>query len=129
MEVLLLQVISITLWISLCTWVSVFTAMMLLVPYIPFMASLRENQINGIASLAAMLMVARSPASAVSTLLPQTMTFAAPYVMRNQPSVGKPKAALQAASAALVDLFILSCISEFWSPKPVEQAMASLSYS
>ncbi len=74
MEVLLLQVISITLWISLCTWVSVFTAMMLLVPYIPFMASLRENQINGIASLAAMLMVARSPASAVSILLPQTMT-------------------------------------------------------
>lgn len=42
--------------------------MMLLVPYIPFMAALREHQINGIASLAAMLMVARSPASAVSSL-------------------------------------------------------------
>lgn len=64
----LLQVISITLWISLCTWGAVFTAMMLLVPYVPFMAALREHQISGIASLAAMLMVARSPASAVCSL-------------------------------------------------------------
>ena len=62
----LLQVIAITLWITVSTWLFVFCAMMLLVPYIPFLATINQQHVGSIVSLAAMLMVARSPASAVT---------------------------------------------------------------
>ena len=65
------QVVAITLGVSICTWVFVFTAMMLLAAYIPFFATIMERQVASISSLAAMLMVARSPASAVSSLQPK----------------------------------------------------------
>ena len=58
--------IAITLWITVSTWLFVFCAMMLLVPYIPFLAAINQQHVGSIVSLAAMLMVARSPASAVT---------------------------------------------------------------
>jgi len=62
------QVISITLWISACTWICVFSVMMLLVPYIPFKAAINRRHVASVASLAGMLMVARSPASAIAVV-------------------------------------------------------------
>ena len=61
----ILQVVAITLSISAFTFVAVFAAMLLLAPVLPLTRNLTSRQIEGIASLAATLMIARSPASAV----------------------------------------------------------------
>ncbi|KAK9830422.1 hypothetical protein WJX72_011685 [[Myrmecia] bisecta] len=62
------QVACITLGIALFTWVYVFAAMMILAPFIPITLHLRQRQVEAIASLAATLMIARSPASAIAVL-------------------------------------------------------------
>ena len=56
----------ITLGIAACTWVLVFACTLGLVPYIPFTAKLPQSTGTAVATLAATLAVARSPASAVS---------------------------------------------------------------
>ena len=61
----LLQVICITLGISLLSWLFVFVAMMMLMPFIPFTQQRTHQQQQAVASLAGTLAIARSPASAV----------------------------------------------------------------
>ncbi|DBA69525.1 TPA: hypothetical protein ACH3X2_012726 [Trebouxia sp. C0005] len=62
------QVICITLGISLLSWLCVFVAMMMLVPFIPFTQHRTHQQQQAVASLAGTLAIARSPASAIAVL-------------------------------------------------------------
>jgi hypothetical protein len=59
------QVAYITLGICLATWLSVFGVLLLMAPYLPMTAALPRAQAVGVISLAATLMMARSPASMV----------------------------------------------------------------
>ncbi|KAK9840435.1 hypothetical protein WJX74_009901 [Apatococcus lobatus] len=61
------QVILITFAICTFTWAAIFFAMMLLLPWIGLPA-FKYQQLQGIASLAGTLMMARSPASAIAVL-------------------------------------------------------------
>ena len=65
-----LQVVCITLGISSLSWLFVFMAMIVLMPFIPFMQHRTHQQQQAVASLAGMLAIARSPASAVGGLSP-----------------------------------------------------------
>jgi hypothetical protein len=62
------QVICVTVGVSLVSWVVTYVAVLLLAPSIAFTAALSRAQVQGIASLAATLSMARSPASAVRCL-------------------------------------------------------------
>ena len=63
----LAQVVSITLMISLLTWVFVTSAVVALAPWVPVLHSVPRPHMHMLASLAGTLMIARSPATAVST--------------------------------------------------------------
>ena len=60
------QVTCITLGICIATWLSVFGLLMAFAPSLPMTAGLPSGQSAAIISLAATLMMARSPASMVS---------------------------------------------------------------
>ena len=62
------QVLCITLGICVATWAFVFVALLVMAPYLPMTAGLTPNQTFGVISLAATLMMARSPASMVTVL-------------------------------------------------------------
>ena len=64
------QVLCITLGVCVATWAFVFVALLLMAPYLPMTAGLTPNQTFGVISLAATLMMARSPASMVIILAP-----------------------------------------------------------
>ena len=64
------QVAYITLGICLATWLSVFGVLLLMAPYLPMTAALPRAQAVGVISLAATLMMARSPASMVRQTCP-----------------------------------------------------------
>ena len=66
----LLQVVCITLGISLLSWLAVFMAMMMLAPFLPFLQHRTHQQQQAVASLAGTLAIARSPASAVNSSFP-----------------------------------------------------------
>ena len=59
------QVISITLTISLLTWLFVTSAVVALAPWVPVLHSVPRPHMHMLASLAGTLMIARSPATAV----------------------------------------------------------------
>lgn len=59
------QVTWLTVGVSVCSWLAVFLAMQALEPLLPFSASQPQYAVNAMATLAATLAVARSPASAV----------------------------------------------------------------
>ena len=56
-----LQVLSITLMISVLTWAFVMVTVVGLAPYVPFLAALSGPHVRMLASLAGTLMIARSP--------------------------------------------------------------------
>jgi hypothetical protein len=62
------QVTAITLGISVATWLAVFTAALLLSPYISATKGMSPLQVAAFCSLCATLMIARSPASAIAVL-------------------------------------------------------------
>ena len=64
-----MQVISITLTISLLTWLFVTSAVVALAPWVPVLHSVPRPHMHMLASLAGTLMIARSPATAVSLSL------------------------------------------------------------
>lgn len=65
------QVLCITLGICVATWAFVFVALLAMAPYLPMTAGLAPRQTFGVISLAATLMMARSPASMVTHPHPQ----------------------------------------------------------
>ena len=63
-----LQVGMITMGISTATWLAVFSAMILLAPFIDATQGMTVHQVAAFCSLCATLMIARSPASAIAVL-------------------------------------------------------------
>ena len=61
-----MQVSYLTLCISTFTWMAVSGAMIIVAPFVALTATLPQRQLDGIASLAGTLMIARSPASMVT---------------------------------------------------------------
>ncbi|BDA45644.1 hypothetical protein COCOBI_07-4310 [Coccomyxa sp. Obi] len=62
------QVTCITLGVCIATWLSVFGLLMAIAPSLPMTASLPTSQSAAVVSLAATLMMARSPASMIAVL-------------------------------------------------------------
>ena len=66
---LFLQVASITVAVAATSWLFVYTAMLMLAPRLELARGLSAAEVRAVASLAGTVAIARSPASAVRSLV------------------------------------------------------------